>query len=99
MIRKSHLISAAVLLCEELRRTGDSLKVRQIKERLIKLGFGEKFTAQPTFHYGLVYRLCHAKPPNSSGEAPNIRCHLSVPRKGKRRPWGPPSVTKRPWKV
>src|SRR6202023_3954308 len=40
-----------------LREAGESLNVRQIKARLIELGFGDKFKTQPNYHYSLVYRL------------------------------------------
>jgi hypothetical protein len=45
------------LLCANLRKTGESLTVRQIRERLIELGFEDKLKAQSNFPYGLVYRL------------------------------------------
>jgi hypothetical protein len=40
-----------------LLKTGESLNVKQIKARLIELGFGERLKAQPNYHYQLVYRL------------------------------------------
>ena len=40
-----------------LLKTGDSLNIRQIKTRLIELGFGDRLKAQPNYHYQLVYRL------------------------------------------
>ena len=49
--------SAPKALCENMARTGDSLKVNQIKQRLIEIGFAEKVKAQPNYHYQLVYRL------------------------------------------
>jgi hypothetical protein len=49
--------SAPKALCENMARTGDSLKVNQIKQRLIEIGFAEKIKAQPNYHYQLVYRL------------------------------------------
>jgi hypothetical protein len=49
--------SAPVALCANLRKTGEALKVQQIRARLIELGFGEKLKAQPNYHYSLVYRL------------------------------------------
>ncbi len=40
-----------------MRKTGDSLNIKQIKARLIELGFGDRIKAQPNYHYQLVYRL------------------------------------------
>jgi hypothetical protein len=44
-------------LYENLRQTGDALNIRQIKTRLIELGFGERVKAQPNYHYATTYRL------------------------------------------
>jgi hypothetical protein len=49
--------SAPVALCANLRKTGEALKVAQIKQRLIELGFGSKIEASPSYPYTLVYRL------------------------------------------
>jgi hypothetical protein len=49
--------SAPKALYENLLATGDSLKVKQVKVRLMEIGFGEKLKAQPNYHYQLVYRL------------------------------------------
>ena len=49
--------SAPIAICANLQKTGESLKVRQIRDRLIELGFGEKIRMQPNFSYSLVYRL------------------------------------------
>ena len=49
--------SAPKALRENMAKTGDSLKVNQIKQRLIEIGFAEKVRAQPNYHYQLVYRL------------------------------------------
>lgn len=40
-----------------MRKTGDSLNIKQIKARLIELGFGDRIKAQPNYHYQLAYRL------------------------------------------
>ncbi len=49
--------SAPVALCANLSKTGESLKVHQIRTRLIELGFEGKFKTQPNYHYSLAYRL------------------------------------------
>ena len=49
--------SPPALLCANLRKTGESLNVRQLKARLIELGFEDKFKTQPNYHYSLAYRL------------------------------------------
>lgn len=49
--------SPIALLCASLRKTGESLNVRQIRARLIELGFGDKIKAQPNYPYSVVYRL------------------------------------------
>jgi hypothetical protein len=40
-----------------MRKTGDSLNIKQIRQRLIELGFGDRIKTQPNYHYQLVYRL------------------------------------------
>jgi hypothetical protein len=49
--------SAPKALYEDLLKTGDSLNVKQVKARLMEIGFAEKVRAQPNYHYQLVYRL------------------------------------------
>lgn len=49
--------SAAEKLCANMRETGASLKTKQIRARLVELGFGEKIKQKPNYVYGLVYRL------------------------------------------
>jgi phage I-like protein len=49
--------TAPVALIANMRATGASLKVQNIKAKLIELGFGEKLKAQPNYHYSLAYRL------------------------------------------
>jgi hypothetical protein len=44
-------------LIENLRQTGDSLTIKQIKQRLIDIGFGERIRAHPNYHYATAYRL------------------------------------------
>jgi hypothetical protein len=48
--------SAAFDLVENLRKTGDSLKVQQARQRLIELGHEDKAN-QKNYIYGLLYRL------------------------------------------
>jgi hypothetical protein len=45
------------VLCANLRETGQSLNVRQIRARLIELGFLSKLKDRPNYVYGLVYRM------------------------------------------
>lgn len=81
--------SPAVALCENLRKTGESLKVQQIKARLIELGFGAKIEVQPNYTYTLVYRLSksgkllkrgsrYRAPPDSSPEGETEAVGASV---------------------
>ena len=49
--------SIPALLVANLRETGDALNIRQIKQRLIDLGFGDKVKEQPNYHYQTTYRL------------------------------------------
>lgn len=44
-------------LVANLLETGDSLTVKQIRQRLIDLGFGEKLRVRPNYHYATTYRL------------------------------------------
>jgi hypothetical protein len=44
-------------LSANLRETGQSLNVRQIRARLIELGFINKLRDRPNYVYGLVYRM------------------------------------------
>jgi hypothetical protein len=52
-----HADSIPVLLVANLRETGASLNIKQIKQRLIDMGFGEKVKAHPNYHYATTYRL------------------------------------------
>ncbi len=49
--------SAPKALVANLAMTGESLNVKQVRARLIELGFGEKIKTRPNYHYSLVYRL------------------------------------------
>jgi hypothetical protein len=49
--------SVPVVLSANLRETGQSLNVRQIRARLIELGFGDKIKRRPNYVYGLVFRM------------------------------------------
>jgi hypothetical protein len=49
--------SAPQALISNLLATGHSLTVKQIKARLIELGFGQKVREQPNYHYQTAYRL------------------------------------------
>lgn len=49
--------SIANIFCANMRETGDSLKVRQVRERLVSLGFGDTIREKPNYVYGFVYRL------------------------------------------
>ena len=49
--------SAPQALFSNMLSTGESLNVKQIKARLIELGFDEKVRAQPNYHYQTTYRL------------------------------------------
>ena len=42
---------------KNLRQTGDALNIKQIKQRLVDLGFGDRVRAQPNYHYATTYRL------------------------------------------
>jgi len=44
-------------LVANLRETGDSLTIKQIRQRLIDLGFSEKLRVRPNYHYATTYRL------------------------------------------
>lgn len=81
--------SPPALLCANLRKTGESLNVRQIKARLIELGFEDKFKTQPNYHYSLAYRLSksgkllkqgskYRAPPTSSPEGETEAVGASV---------------------
>ena len=52
-----HADSIPVLLVANLLKTGDSLNIKQIRQRLIDMGFGEKVRAHPNYHYATTYRL------------------------------------------
>jgi len=49
--------SLPVLLVANLLETGDSLNIKQIKQRLIDMGYGDRVKAQPNYHYATTYRL------------------------------------------
>lgn len=49
--------SAANLLCADMRASGASLKVGQIRIRLMALGFADKIADKPNYVYGLAHRL------------------------------------------
>jgi hypothetical protein len=49
--------SVANSLLANMVETGASLKVGQIRQRLVDIGFGERVKSNPTYVYGLVYRL------------------------------------------
>jgi hypothetical protein len=44
-------------LVANLTQTGDSLTVKQIRQRLIDMGFGDKVRTRPNYHYATAYRL------------------------------------------
>jgi hypothetical protein len=44
-------------LVANLRQTGDRLTVKEIRKRLIDLGFGDKIRSRPNYHYATTYRL------------------------------------------
>jgi hypothetical protein len=54
---EAHADSIPTLLVENLRQTGDALNIKQIKQRLVELGFGNRVKAQPNYHYATTYRL------------------------------------------
>ena len=45
------------LLVANMRETAANLNIKQIKQRLVDLGFGDKVKAQPNYHYATAYRL------------------------------------------
>lgn len=49
--------SIPTLLVANMRETGAVLNIKQIKQRLIDLGFGDKVKTQPNYHYQTAYRL------------------------------------------
>ncbi len=49
--------SISDVLCANLRETGDSLRVDQVRDRLVSLGFGDILRKKPNYVYGLVFRL------------------------------------------
>jgi hypothetical protein len=49
--------SAADPLIAHMQKYAAVLKVAQIRDALVKIGFGEKVKARPNYVYGLVYRL------------------------------------------
>ena len=49
--------SIADVFCANMRETGDSLKVHQVRDRLVSLGYGDIIREKPNYVYGFVYRL------------------------------------------
>jgi hypothetical protein len=49
--------SIANVFCADMRATGASLKVAQVRKRLEELGFGDTLRKKPNYVYGFVYRL------------------------------------------
>ncbi|MGH6818435.1 MAG: hypothetical protein ACREC1_06640 [Methylovirgula sp.] len=49
--------SVADIFCADMRKTGASLKVAQVRKRLEALGFADMIRQKPNYVYGLVYRL------------------------------------------
>jgi len=53
-------VSVSQIFLANLRETGDSLKVSQVRNRLVQLGFGKIIETKPNYAYGFVYRLTRA---------------------------------------
>jgi hypothetical protein len=81
--------SAHLTLLANMRKTGESLKVQGIKARLIELGLGDSSRIITT-----AWPIGSPRAISSSCAVPNTGLCQIVHRKAKRRPLGPPLVTK-----